>query len=135
MKRIRLTEGDLHQIIKESVKRVLKEGQGWGMLKDTYKNYKKHPNDLRWDDEEGKPWPSKDTVDDYIKNGRYDAQKNPDYYDTETGEPAYNPGDGRKPINKSITGRLGRRAGYEASKGLMTFGNSKLGRTIWKGNK
>ena len=29
-RRIRLTESDLHRVIKESVKKVLKEVKGWG---------------------------------------------------------------------------------------------------------
>lgn len=47
---IRLTESDLHQIIKETVKKALNEVQGWDLEKD----------DVTWvNDEEsgyGKPW-------------------------------------------------------------------------------
>lgn len=40
MAKIRLTESQLNQIVAESVKRVLREGELWDAFKDTYKDAK-----------------------------------------------------------------------------------------------
>ena len=70
---IRLTEGDLHRIIEESVNRVLSEmneGAGWDMVKDMYHNVKEmSPKEIA---STSKGW--KDEKQQFIK-GRPDAQE------------------------------------------------------------
>ena len=78
-KRVKLTESTLHRIIKESVKRVLREGEDndnyyGGGLPDRYFDYDDKPND--YEDFEGQPaWNTIDTV--LTQNGVGDLDINP----------------------------------------------------------
>ena len=106
-KLIRLTESDLHRIVKESVYRILDEGQGWNIFKDRAKGilrgeYDDDLDQLKTDD-------AKKEKQNFINKGNA-AGFDDDYYD-EYGDSHPNNQTGRyKPMNKSLSGRLGRRA-------------------------
>lgn len=116
--RIRLTESQLHRVIKESVKRVLREGQGWNAFKylapDAYRDGKK-----------GISHYMDDTVKDYIENGRFDDST--PYYDKD-GVPTDKAFDYRQPngrngrINTGLSGRLGRAAGITGVRAANALG-------------
>lgn len=113
-KLVRLTEGDLHRIIKESVEKILQEGQGF----DTFKQLAK----MRVDDYDRKD------VRDLLRNNQ---MKN--YVETGDGDRRqytyYNPNDplmgsdvyrnGNKEIDRSKMGQVGRAAGLGAGLGVL----------------
>ena len=92
---IRLTESELHNIIKESVMSILKEGQGW----DKFKSVNKDIWSGKGDDEN---YPSYKEYKNYVNN-----ENNRQYYDEDDGE-YYSSG---KKVNNGLTGKLGRAAG------------------------
>lgn len=106
-KLIRLTESDLHRIVKESVYRILDEGQGWSIFKDRAKGilrgeYDNDLGQLKTDD-------GKKETQNFINHGNGSGFDD-DYYD-EHGDSYPNNQTGRyKPMNKGLSGRIGRRA-------------------------
>lgn len=99
---IRLTEQDLHNIVKEAVEQII-EGQGWNFFKT---NAKKAMNG---DFDGDNPMDDKNYREDkkkFIKNGSLGTSQK--YYDDE-GEASYDKSNKR--INKGLSGKLGRKAG------------------------
>lgn len=133
-KLIRLTESDLHKIIKESVEKVLQEGQGWDSFKyiskakaDNYEDgeFRKHFHDLF----------SCDDAKNYIETGDGDRRQQ-GYYnpkDPLMGSDIYR--DGNKVIDRSKMGQLGRAAGLGAGFGVLSAkrGLGKMGNAMKKG--
>lgn len=125
-RRIRLTEGDLHRIVKESVNRILSEtvneGQGW----DTFRYHMRHGGMPSFGDDFDEK--------EFIENGNghpsqsYRGQHTSrQYYDKTTGAPAtLYPGmeDSKriKPINRGLSGRFGRKFALGALKALNGTG-------------
>ena len=127
---IRLTEGDLHRIVKESVNRVLQEGQGFNMVKNVYRTLRDEPIDDSDLDYFGTPEWDEDK-ERYINNGG-DYK----YYDengefTNTRGLQLDPPYKNKPVNNGFTGRLGRRAAANTIGGML--GAVKAGRKIKRG--
>ena len=117
-KLVRLTEGDLHRIIKESVEKILQEGQGW----DTFKNLSK----MRVDDYEDGEFRKdvgnllgSDEIKNYIETGDGDRRQYRYYNpkDALMGSDVYR--DGNKEIDRSKMGQLGRAAGLGAGLGVL----------------
>lgn len=120
-RRVRLTEGDLHRIVRESVKRVLYEGQGWNMFKSRHK--KIWNGDLD-NDEEARNDPRGMA---YIKHGDPDGPEDGfSYYDDE-GDPTRHETDSQgrrnKRINTGLGGKIGRAAGVAGVKGSLMARN------------
>ncbi len=125
MKRtIKLTENDLHNIIKESVERIINEGQGW----DYFKNMSKKAWSGDYDDEINQHYQNKNRDEErefnknFIKTGTANPSWNNDtHYDPE--DPITSSGNkfGRwsKPINKGLTGKMGRALGMGAAKAAV----------------
>jgi hypothetical protein len=121
---IRLTESELHNIIKESVINILNEGQGWNL-------FKKNNQDLwngEYDDTLKQDFNS--LKDKRIRRDLKNSINNNDdyeYYDEEGRGHDYD-GKGFKPTNNNLSGKLGRAAGLAgtlASAGLR-YGYNKL---------
>ena len=111
---IRLTESDLHKVIKESVMNVLKEGQGLDFFKDTYKDM---ANDEDFDLSDFlNYWKhNRSDVKNFVKSGdafTSDSNRVGDFYDPQNPLISY-PGNrtGYKKINKSTYGKMGRATG------------------------
>ena len=139
-KLIRLTESDLHNIIKESVEKILQEGQGWDTFKhmnsasfddinNTYKDGKRFRDDVKkiFDDE---------SVQNFVKHGGDNSDKHFRYYnpyDPIGGTQVYH--DGYKEIDNSAMGKIGRAAGTAAGLGSMAAkrGLGKMGNAMKKG--
>lgn len=120
---IRLTESDLHRMIKESVREVLNEGQGLDLAKRTWKDTK---DDYEWDE-------FKDAIkrDDFskksknfIKKGDVDGE-DATYYDSTYPANGYTDGDENKRINKTLRGKIGRTAGFGAAMAAAGFNAAK----------
>ena len=118
-KLVRLTESDLHKIIKESVEKILQEGQGW----DTFKNLSKmrvddytENGDFRRDVRDAF---SGDNVKNYIETGDSDRRQYRYYNpkDALMGSDVYR--HGNKEIDRSKMGQLGRAAGLGAGLGVL----------------
>lgn len=113
MSKIILKEEDLHNIIKESILNILKEGQGFEFFKRSL-NDKDYLNNF-----------NKDELNNFIntgdQRGKIKGYENNFY---EVDEPSYSHNDfstmvspGRvERVNKSKLGKLGRKTGVEASK-------------------
>ena len=118
-KLVRLTEGDLHRIIKESVNRILSEGQGL----DTFKQLSKMKVDDY--DENGafrkdvRDLFSGDDVKNYIETGDSDRRQYRYYNpkDPLMGSDVYR--DGNKEIGRSKLDKIGRAAGLGAGLGVL----------------
>lgn len=143
---IRLTEGDLHKIVKESVGMVLnemEEGQGWNLFKDTVKraygdkNFQSDYEDFMKNvSQDPKEWKRQQS--NYIKYGNwngYDPDKDAYREDGDPTDTAYaNPnwGDDASPrINHNLRGKIGRAAGLGASKAVL-HGRGLLNRFMGK---
>lgn len=145
---IRITEGDLHRIITESVNRILnegiEEGQGWDYYKSVRRNMKDNPDkNYDWNDfnRELKNM-SRDRFRNFIQRGGEYQDKGEEnkanYYDPEDPLMAHEDEfyDAKKPVNKSLGGKIGRAAGLGASiahAGTKAAYNSMRNR--FKGNK
>lgn len=133
-KLIRLTESDLHKIIKESVEKVLQEGQGW----DSFKYISKAKADDYEDGEFRKTARAAfggDDIKNYIETGDSDRRQQ-GYYnpkDPLMGSDIYR--DGNKLIDRSKMGQLGRAAGLGAGFGVLAAkrGLGKMGNAMKKG--
>lgn len=133
MKRtIRLTESDLHRIVSETVNRVLAEGQGWNTFKDAWREYRGMDDDDKerlsqeWGNDD---WKQK--TQDYIQHGDMNYM-GPEFDEREYYEPdgmaTHNgPEDGNKPINKSLRGRLGRRAAMAGVNAIGRYNKMRQG--------
>lgn len=118
--RIRLTEEDLHKIVKESVYRILNEGQGWNIFKDRAKGilrgeYDNELNQLETDD-------GKKETQNFIKHGNSNGFDD-DYYDENGDSHTSNYTGKYKPMNKGFSGRLGRRAAVNGIKAVANGRN------------
>lgn len=122
---IRLTESELHNIIKESVMNILNEGQGW--------NYFKKNNKDIWNGEHDDGTIKQEFNNLKDKRFRRDLKNSInnnndyEYYDEEGMGHDYD-GKGFKPTNNNLSGKLGRAAGFAgtlASAGLR-HGYNKL---------
>lgn len=121
---IRLTESDLHRMIKESVREILNEGQGLDFVKKTWEDTK--DKDYRWgkykdainrDDFSNK-------VKDFIKKGNIDDE-DADYYSSSNPELSGCERHGDKRINKTFGGKIGRAAGLGAGMAVAGFNAAK----------
>jgi len=130
---IRLTESELHQIIQESVKRILKEngmqeGQGWNLFKKTYQDVKNGEyNNIP----DKNLWPSREEVGNYINRGSISNSKenpNDDMYYGDDGDATYGKYSDSKPINRGLGGKLGRAAGFAGSAAMV--GAQRLGQKM-----
>lgn len=130
---IRLTESELHQIIQESVNRILQEngmqeGQGWNLFKKTYQDVK---NGEYNNVPDKNLWPSRENVGNYINRGSIsNSKENPNderYYD-ENGDSHRSEYSDSKPINRGFGGKLGRAAGFAGSAAMV--GAQRLGQKM-----
>ena len=121
---IRLTESDLHRMIKESVREVLNEGQGLDFAKSTWKDTK--DNNYQWDEFKN------NFQDDFSKRAKNfinkgDVEgKDTEYYGDTFPEEGYTYGDEDKRINKTLRGKIGRAAGLGA--GITAAGFNAYGK-------
>ena len=137
MKRtIRLTESDLHNIVRQCVNEVIQEGQGWDAVKDiwnrrgdwmddpeTYEDPKQFKRDLgNWE-----------RTGDYntrsIRRSGEGSQPMKSYKanDPTTAYDSIDPDEtaGLKPVNNSLRGRVGRKAAGAAIYGMYNYGRAK----------
>jgi hypothetical protein len=133
---IRLTESELKNIITESVKNILSEGQGFDFLKSTYDDMKSD-EDYSLSDFKNFIQNDMDGIKNFIKTGDFspqDYQEAGDYYDPN--DPALSwPGSTKegkplKKINKTPYGKIGRAAGSVGAMGIA--GMKALGNSIRK---
>jgi hypothetical protein len=146
-KLIRLTESDLHRIVKESVQRILaesvNEGQGWNLFKSAvdaansddfdYNGYKQQVA------KDPKGW--KQQQKNYIKYGNFEGpnlqkdayDKNGDASDTMNSFKSVQGDDALPRINHSLRGKIGRAAGLGAAK-AYAHGKGIWDRFTHKGN-
>lgn len=121
-KTIRLTESDLHDIIKESVNKILNEGQGWDFFKKRTKEI--------WDgdyDDTIKDYQNEKNTEEYKKDKKNFINKGSAYSDNDnyyhTDEPTRTLQDKfgkyNKPINKGVTGKVGRALGVAGVNAAM----------------
>lgn len=113
---VRLTEEQLHKVIKEAVNKIISEGQGWDTFKYMHNGF---DNDDYNDGEfrkDLKGFVKDKSVRDFIKHGG-NADKQLGYYNPKdpVGSDIYR--DGNKPINKTMMGKVGRAAGVAAGVG------------------
>lgn len=113
---IRLTESDLHRIIKESVERVLNEGQGWNMFKASVKDANNATDDEWRDYEDYDPEEFKQDKANFIKYGSWMKDDKRPFYD-DRGNSTYDDTGNR--IKKGYLGQLGRWAGINAGKAYI----------------
>ena len=109
---VRLTEGDLHRIIKESVEQILAEGQGW----DTFKRGLTKPLDGGDDADNEEDLDATTNIKNFVNKGDVNG-KNLRYYHKD--EPLHSTTykDGAKEIDRSTIGKVGRAAGLAAGMG------------------
>ena len=120
-KQIKVSESQLKDIVKESVMKILSEGQGWNLFKSTVRDT------LNGD------------YDDYLANGGMSPEEQEEYdndmknyishsgdiwgsmkyYDNDGNYRHNNPYGYHKSVNDSTIGKLGRKAGAEASRAVM----------------
>ena len=124
---IRLTESELHNIIKESVINILNEGQGWNKFKKNIKDFwnGEYDDTLKQDFNSLKDKRIRRDIKNYINNN-----DGCEYYDEHGwGHNCDGWGSrGFKPTNNNLSGKLGRAAGFAgtlASAGLR-HGYNKL---------
>lgn len=125
-KTIKLTESELHGIIKEAVQNILSEGQGW----DTFKYFVRHANDEPKNIEQSKEESNTkgDTwgrVRNFVNNG---GEGNFRYYNPKrpgAGSKVYH--DGYKEIDRSTMGKVGRAAGMGAGMAYKAASNAAHG--------
>ena len=127
-KPIKVNESQLFDIIKESVQKILKEGQGWNLFKDTYNGLKNGEYDdalMKGDYPENDEEYKQDRNDFINHTGMF---KDEPYYDS-TGHYQYNNtfGDNKK-VNNGLMGKLGRRAGAFGSEMALKARRNKLNR-------
>jgi hypothetical protein len=125
---VKVSESQLFDIIKESVNILLKEGQGWNLFKNTYKDVKNGEfddslmkGDYPENDEE-----YKQERNDYINHkGMFTDEP---YYDEEGHYQYNNPSGDFKKANNGFMGKLGRRAGAFGSEMALKARRNKLNR-------
>lgn len=126
-KTIRLTESDLHNIIKESVKKVLKEGQGWDTFKKSFREINPSDDDV----EKGR---GKQMYRNFVDTGDIEG-RNLRYYHPNNPTVATTYKDGAKEIDRSTIGEVGRKAGAIGGIGarMALKGVNKMGNALKKG--
>lgn len=126
-KTIKLTESELHNLIKESVKKVLEEGQGW----DTFKKGFREINSSDEDYEKGH---GKQKFRNFVNTGDIEG-RNFRYYHPNNPTVATTYKDGAKEIDKSTMGKIGRAAGVAGGMGakLAKTGAQKIGKALEQG--
>jgi hypothetical protein len=130
MKRtIKLTESDLHNIVRRCVNEVIAEGQGWDAVKDIWRRRGDWMNDpSTYDDQE-----FNQGLDNWVNTGSYDIkngeQKAKSYKEDEptVGFDSIEPNEemGLKKTNQSLRGRIGRSAAGAAIKGMYNYGKAR----------
>lgn len=125
---VKVSESQLFDIIKESVNILLKEGQGWNLFKNTYKDIKNGEFDdslMKGDYPENDEEYRSDRKNYINHTGMYADEP---YYDGE-GHYQYNNtlGDNKK-VNNGFFGKLGRRAGAFGSEMALKARRNKLNR-------
>lgn len=144
-KLIRLTESDLHRIVKESVNKVLNEmvdeGQGWDFFNRVRRDYKNGDQDLDDYNQAMRDKETKVQARNFINTGDYKGDKG-NVYDRDhpaSSDSYYKSmdhvksvyGDDKEAqkeygaINHSLGGKLGRAAGYYGARGYMEYQNLK----------
>lgn len=115
--RIKLTESQLHNIIRKCVNEALSEGQGWNSFKSIGKRIMNGDEDERINSGyfNTKKW--KDDANDYIN-----PDENDKYYDEEGTFLRNKRNEKSKSVNKGISGKIGR---WAAAKGLEGLGRAK----------
>lgn len=107
--RIRLTESQLHNVIKECVEKVLTEGQGWNLFKDRTKQIWNGDFDEDLQNYQDEDWGEiKKDAKNYIHHGNSTQFDDDEYYDDEGNGTMFNTGN---KINRGFSGKLGRAAG------------------------
>ena len=128
---IKLTESDLHKIIKESVNNILNgclnEGQGWDYFKDRVNDMKQSDAGFSTAMKELSDKETYKGMGNFIKtgdrNGDVDGYPNNYYYsDSPSDAIEHNYGEKGKPVNKSLRGKIGRAAG---AAGAIGYGVGK----------
>lgn len=119
-KTIKLTESELHNLIKESVKKVLEEGQGLDTFKKGFID-----NDLS--DDIYEKGDGKQKIRNFIDTGDIEG-RNFRYYHPNNPTVATTYKDGAKEIDRSTMGKIGRAAGFAGGMGakLAKKGAQKL---------
>lgn len=116
--RIRLTESQLHNIIRKCVNEAVNEGQGWTKFKDSTKRLWNGEFDDQLDSIGSEQW-NKD-VNDYVNGGDvYTSYKNYDDEGNWVGD--WKPGS--KKANRGISGRIGRWAATQGINGMARTRN------------
>lgn len=128
---IRLTESDLHAMICEAVNQII-EGQGWDYVKQAattpidYSDYKSGDMRKAFSD----PY-AKKGMKNFIKHGNftdtdysdYSQEELPSHYDQDNPTHGFYDASStfvnNKPINKSLSGKIGRAAGAAAGTAVM----------------
>ena len=127
---VRLTESDLHRIVAESVERVLSEGQGWDMFKNSWKETWSGENDSYMKDRhkngESPFGTDKDEMRNmtrnFIQTGDINGS-NGEYYNPEYPNNNFDQKyrENYKKVDNSLGGKLGRAAGMAGAKmGIRT---------------
>lgn len=131
-KTIRLTESDLHNIVRRCVNEVIEEGQGWDTVKDVWRRRGDWMNDPKTysPEEEGD---FNQSLKNWVHTGSYDIEdgdgKASSYKESDptTGYRDLSPDDSRglKKTNHSLRGRIGRSAAGAAIKGMYNYGKAR----------
>lgn len=126
-KTIKLTESELHNLIKESVKKVLEEGQGWDTFKKGFREI--NPSDNNYEKGRGKQ-----SFKNFVNTGDIEG-RGLRYYHPNNPTVATTYKDGVKEIDKSTMGKIGRAAGVAGGIGaqLAKTGAQKIGKTLKQG--
>lgn len=125
-KTIKLTESELHNIIKESVKKVLKEGQGW----DTFKKGLRDGNN----NNTNKHSDVKQSFKNFVNTGDIEG-RGLRYYHPNNPTVSTTYKDGAKEIDRSTMGKIGRASGVAGGMGakLAKTGAQKIGKALKQG--
>ena len=126
-KTIRLTESELHSLIKESVKKVLEEGQGWDTFKKGFRdNNNNNGNKLN----NG----VKQSLKNFVNTGDIEG-RGLRYYHPNNPTVSTTYKDGAKEIDNSTIGKIGRAAGVAGGMGakLAKTGAQKIGKSLKQG--
>lgn len=129
-KTIRLTESDLHNIVRRCVNEVIQEGQGWDAVKNIWSNRKD------WIDDDETYNDTNDfnqKLSNWVNTGDYETPKGDkkmiSYREDDPTRGYSNVGHddtrGLKKTNQSLRGRIGRSAAGAAIKGMYNYGKMR----------
>lgn len=130
MKRtIRITESDLHNIVRRCINEVLEEGQGWDAVKSLWNRRGEWMDDPdTYSDEAG----FNKELKNWVNTGDTEGDKAISYKESDpfVGHSSIEPGDigngiTLKKANQSLRGRIGRSAAGAAIKGMHKYGKAK----------